>query len=210
MSENPSSKGSMIKKLRRQFIAGVIVLVPVSASILILYWVFSTIDNVLQPLFRLLLNRTLPGAGFVATVILIYLAGVIASNVIGKRLIRYGESLVAKVPIVRQLYSGIKQILEGFSRPDKAGFMKVVLVEFPRKGMMAIGFITSEFYDSSGEKMLSVLIPTAPNPTTGFLQLVRDKDAIRTELSVDEAIRMIVSAGRVTPSAVGEKLPGED
>ena len=170
MNNSAKTSGSGIgKRLRAQFIAGIVVVLPIGASILILVWVFSAIDNILQPAVRGIWHQTIPGVGFGATVVLIYLVGVIARNVVGKRLIRYGESLLARVSVFRQLYIGIRQILESFSAPDKAGFMQVVLVEFPRKDMKAIGFVTNELTGASGEKLLSVLIPTAPNPTTGFL-----------------------------------------
>jgi len=110
------------------------------------------------------------------------------------------------VPVVRPLYSGIKQVLESFSSPGTTGFMQVVLVEYPRKGIKAIGFITNELTDSSGQKLINVFIPTAPNPTTGFLQIVKEEEVTRTRLSVDDAIKMVVSVGRTTPERVGEKL----
>ena len=194
------------KKLRTQFVAGILVVLPLAASILILAWLFTSIDNILQPVVKAIWHRTIPGVGFGATVLLIYLAGVVAKNVLGKRLIVYGDSLLARVPVFRQLYFGIRQILESFANPDKTGFMQVVLVEFPRAGMKAIGFVTNEVTDASGEKLLSVLIPTAPNPTTGFLQMVREHDVIRTSISVDDALKMIVSAGRITPEEIQTKL----
>jgi uncharacterized membrane protein len=196
------------KKLRGQFITGLIVTVPLGASILILYWIFTSIDNILQPLINQIVGHNITGVGFGATIILIYLAGVIARNVVGKRILRYGNSLLNRVPVFRWLYNGIKQVMESFSAPGKTGFMQVVLVEFPRKGIRAIGFITNEITDETGEKLLSVLIPTAPNPTTGFLQIVREEDIIRTKLSVDEAVKMVVSAGRMTPGEIQTRIPG--
>jgi len=207
MNNRAKTSGSDIgKKLRAQFIAGIVVVVPIGASILILVWLFSAVDNILQPLVKAVWDHTIPGVGFGATLVLIYLVGVIASNVVGKRLIRYGESRLARVPAFRQLYIGIRQILESFSAPEKAGFMQVVLVEFPRKDMKAIGFVTNELNGASGEKLLNVLIPTAPNPTTGFLLIVKEKEVVRTRISVDDAIKMIVSAGRITSPEVITKL----
>ena len=194
------------KKLRGQFITGLIVIVPLGASILILVWVFTSIDNILQPVINRIAGHNITGVGFGVTVILIYLAGVIARNVVGKRILRWGNSLLNRVPVFHWLYNGIKQIMESFSAPDKTGFMQVVLVEFPRKGMRAIGFITNEITDKTGEKLLSVLIPTAPNPTTGFLQIVREEDIIRTKISVDDAVKMVVSAGRMTPKEVQARM----
>jgi uncharacterized membrane protein len=206
MNEKKVARESWGKKVRGQFMAGILVVVPAGASILILVWVFTSIDNILQPAINTIFGHNIPGVGFGATIILIYVVGAIARNILGKRIIRYGESLLAKVPIFRQLSSGIRQILESFAAPGKTGFMQVVLVEFPREGMRALGFITNELKDTTGEKLLSVLIPTAPNPTSGFLQIVKEKDVIRTQITVDEALKMVVSAGRMTPDEVQNKI----
>lgn len=202
-----SSGGGPGKRFRRDFVAGLVVVVPIGAAILILAWIFNSIDSILKPLVIAIWGRSIPGIGFAAALVLIYLIGVITSNVIGKRILRYIEALLARVPVFRQFYIGIKQILESFSTPTKTGFMQVVLVEFPRKGMNAIGFVTNELHDNSGEKLLSILIPTAPNPTTGFLQIVKEKEVMRTRISVDDAIKMIVSAGRMTSDEVAARFP---
>ena len=199
--------GSLWRKVRTQFLAGILVMVPIGATALILVWLFGKIDNILQPLLRPLLGYHIPGVGFAITILLIYLAGVIASSVVGARSIRFGESLVRRVPLVRYLYNGIKQIVESFSAPGKTGFMQVVLTEFPRKGMRTIGFITNETVDPSGKKLLNIFIPTAPNPTSGFLQIVREEEIIRTGISVENALKMIVSAGRIVPEEISKKLP---
>ncbi|PIU57169.1 MAG: hypothetical protein COS87_00035 [Chloroflexi bacterium CG07_land_8_20_14_0_80_45_17] len=205
-----ASWGRLGKKLRTQFVTGILIVVPIGVTILIFVWIFFTLDNILQPVIRSIWGRTVPGVGFGATIVLIYLAGVIASNIVGTRLIHYGESLLAKVPVVRQLYAGIKQILESFSNPGKTGFMQVVLVEFPKEGMRAIGFITNESYDKSGERLLNVFIPTSPNPTSGFLEIVTEDKIIRTNISVDDALKMVVSAGRVSLQEVSDKLSPKD
>lgn len=202
-----TSREGLGRKLKRQFVAGILIVIPLAASVLVLIWVFNSIDNILQPVIRAVLGRTIPGVGFGITILLIYFVGVMGSNFIGKRLIRYGESLLARVPVFRQLYTGTKQILESFSAPRKTGFMQVVLVEFPRKGLRAIGFITNEFSTKSEEKMYNVFIPTAPNPTSGFLEIVREEDMVRTKIPVDEALKMVVSAGRISIKEVGDKLP---
>ena len=204
------SWGSLGRKLRTQFLAGILVIVPIGATALILVWIFRSIDNILQPVLTSLLGRHITGIGFGVLIVLIYLAGVITSSVLGGRILRFGESLLRRVPLVRYLYNGIKQILESFSAPGKTGFMHVVLAEFPRKGMRTIGFITNETVDQSGKKLLNVFIPTAPNPTSGFLQIVREGEVIRTDISVENAIKMIVSAGRIVPEEIGNKLPVND
>jgi len=204
------SWGWLGKKLRAQFATGILVVVPIGVTILIFVWIFVVLDNILQPVIRSIWGRTVPGVGFGVTIVIIYLAGVIASNIVGRRVIHYGESLLAKVPAARQLYAGIKQILEGFSKPGKTGFMQVVLVEFPKEGMRAIGFITNESYGKSGERLLNVFIPTSPNPTSGFLEIVTEDKVIRTNISVDDALKMVVSAGRVSLQEVSDKLSPKD
>ncbi len=192
------------RKLRRYFITGTLVSIPLGVTIFILVWIFLTVDDLLEPLIIHIWGHDIPGIGFGVTVVLIFLVGVIASNLLGKRLIRYGESLLSRVPIFKQLYSTIKHIVDSFSAPDKSSFLQVVLVEFPRKGMRAIGFVTNESTDKSGQKLLNVLIPNSPNPMSGFLQIVKEEDVVRTKVSVDQALQMIVSAGRMTPEGVSD------
>ena len=200
----------LLRKLRNQFLTGIFLTVPIGIVILILVWLFVSIDNILEPVVKAIFGYKIPGVGFAFTLLLIYLIGLFASNFIGKRLIIYSEAALSKVPVVGQLYSGIKQILESFRGSRDSGFMRVVLVEFPRKGMRTIGFITNETTDSSGRKLLNIFIPTAPNPTSGFLQIAREEDVIRTDISVDDAVKMVISAGKVSPKEIDDKLASKD
>jgi len=190
------------KRLRAQFIAGIVIVVPIGAAILILRWLFLSIDNILQPVAQSLLGYTIPGLGIGITVVIVYLAGVIATNVIGRRLIRYGESLLASV------YTGIRQILQSFTTRE-GGFLQVVLVEFPKQGMRAIGFVTSESRLESGDKLLNVFIPTSPNPTSGYLEIVRESDVIRTGISIDDALKMVLSGGKVSLQEVTDRVAAQ-
>lgn len=193
--------------MRAHFLAGILIILPIGITIWILYQGFYWIDNFLQDaVIERVFGHPIPGVGFAITVVLIYVVGVIASNVIGRRIIRYGESLLAKVPIARIFFTGIKQILTSFSTPSKTGFMQVVLIEFPRRGTRTIGFITNEESNESGKKLINVFVPTSPNPTSGFLQIVEEKEIIRTSISVDEALKMVVSGGRMSPEEVKQKL----
>jgi uncharacterized membrane protein len=196
------------KKLRAQFIAGIVIVVPIGAAILILRWLFLSIDNILQPVAQSLLGYTIPGLGIGITVVIIYLAGVIATNVIGRRLIRYGESLLARVPLFRYVYTGIRQILQSFTTRE-GGFLQVVLVEFPKQGMRALGFVTSESRLESGDKLLNVFIPTSPNPTSGYLEIVRESDVIRTSISIDDALKMVLSGGKMSLQEVTDRLAAQ-
>jgi uncharacterized membrane protein len=203
------SRKQIGRRLRIQFGAGILVVVPIIIAILILVWLFNYIDNIAQPVAESLLGRTIPGLGLGILVLLIYLTGVVATSLIGNRLIRYGESLLARVPLFRYLYTGIRQILQSFTSPREGGFLQVVLVEFPKKGMRAIGFVTSESRVKSDEKLFSVFIPTSPNPTSGYLEIVRESDIIKTDISVDDALKMVLSAGKVSLQEVTDRLGAE-
>ncbi len=195
------------RKMRAHFLAGILIILPIGITVWILVQIFNWIDGFLRPVIERIFGGTIyTGVVFAITVVLIYVVGVIASNVIGRRIIRYGESLLAKVPIARIFYTGIKQILTSFSEPRQTGFMQVVLIEFPRRGTRTIGFITNEESNESGKKLINVFVPTSPNPTSGFLQIVEEKEIIRTSISVDDALKMVVSGGRMSPKEVKEKL----
>ncbi|MBI2849965.1 MAG: DUF502 domain-containing protein [Chloroflexi bacterium] len=202
---------TLLRRAGRQFWAklsiGIITIVPFAASAWILYWIFISIDNILQPVIKVIWGRTIPGAGFAATLVLILLVGFIAGNVIGKRLIQYAESVIPGMPLFHQLYSGIKQIMESFSPAAGTSRMHPVLIDFPRKGMKALGFITSELRDESGKKLFFVFIPNSPNPTSGgFMEVVEETEITRTDISIESAFRTIFTAGKVVPEEVSRAL----
>jgi uncharacterized membrane protein len=197
------------KKVRTDFIAGVLVIVPIAAAVLILRWLFLYIDSILDFVVEKLFGFTITGLSFAFTIVLIYVTGVIATSVVGKRLIRYIESLLARVPLFRYVYTGIKQIMESFTTPSESRFLQVVLAEFPKKGMRVIGFVTSESRTKSGENVLTVFIPTSPNPTSGYLEIVRESDIIRTDISIEDAMKMVLSAGKVSLKEVTDRLGDE-
>jgi len=206
MEEKTKAKNSVGKTLGAQFMTGLLAILPLGVSIWILIWVFNTIDDILQPLIFKIWDKNLPGVGFGVTIVLIFLIGVFARNVIGHRIIRWFDSLLHKVPVFRLLYRALRQITTSFTITDNTGFMQVVLVEFPHKGMKAVAFITNEIIHPDGSKSYSVLIPTAPNPTTGFMEILKEENITRTKITIDEAVKMIISAGRVMPSDIQKKL----
>lgn len=197
-----------LKKFRAIVIAGLAVTVPIGLTIWIFIWLFESIDTILQPVIKLIFGNEILGVGFGVTVVLVLIVGAIATNVIGKRIVRWGEALLSRVPLTRVLYVGIKQIVQSFTEPAKTGFMQVVLIEFPAKGMKTIAFVTNEEQDKNGRKFYNVFIPTAFNPTGGFLEIVREEDMVRTNLSVEDALKMAVSGGRLSPDGLGESLSG--
>ena len=203
MSKKDGAPGNWLgRNLRKHFLTGILVVVPIGVVILALTWFFSTIDNLLQPIIKAIFGQEITGLGFAISLVLIYLIGVFASNIVGKRLISFGESLLARVPVLRQLYAGIKGVMESLSGVSKAAFREVVLVEFPRQGMRTLAFITNEVTDKSGQKLLTIFIPPAPVPTSGWLQIVSEDMVTRTDMAVDEAMTMIISSGMVSPPEI--------
>jgi len=200
--EGKSSRHWLLRALRKNFLAGLLVAVPIGIVILILTWFFTTIDSILQPVIKAIFGQEIIGLGFIISLVLIYLAGVLANNIVGRRLINFGESILARVPLLRQLYSGSKLVIAGLSGTglDKAAFREVVLVEFPRQGMKTIAFITNEIKDKSGKKLLTIYIPTAPVPTSGYFEIVSEDMVIRTDIPIDEAMQMVISSGMISPA----------
>lgn len=194
----------LFRVFRRHFLAGILVVVPIGVVILVLVWFFTSIDSILQPLIKTIFGQEIIGVGFAFTLVLIYLGGIVAENFIGRRLIRFGESTLEKVPLLRQLYSGSKNVLAGLSGTglNKAAFREVVLVEFPREGMQTVAFVTNEIKDTAGKTLLTIYIPTAPVPTSGYFEIVSEDKVVRTKIGVDEAMQMIISSGMVSPAVI--------
>ncbi|MFW6369411.1 MAG: DUF502 domain-containing protein [Myxococcota bacterium] len=197
--------------LRRTLMAGVLLLIPTVVTIWVLYVVFSTVDALLGNLLASALGVRIPGLGLLLTLLLIYGVGLFASNVAGKKFIDWFEGLMQRVPMVRAIYRVSKELSLAFGKKEKRPFRKVVALEFPRKGMWVLGFITGDVGERSPapEGSVYVFIPTTPNPTSGWLVLIPEEDLIPTSYTVDEGTRIIISAGIVGPDLkVGEILEG--
>jgi uncharacterized membrane protein len=194
----------LIRVFRKNFLSGMLVVIPLAIAVWVLYWIFSSVDNLLQPLINAAFGRHIPGLGFAIFLVVIYLVGIIASNYLGKKLIHYFESLITKVPVFRQLYIGAKQVVEGLSGTgmNKAAFREVVFVEFPREGMKTLAFITNEITDKSGKKLYALYIPTAPVPTSGYFEMVTEDKIMRTNITIDEAMKTVISSGMILPEEV--------
>ncbi len=206
MAVKPSFWSRFLRKLRDIVIAGLVVTVPIGLTIWIFAWLFTQIDQILRQVVKHIFGHEIIGVGFGVIVILVLIVGAIATNNLGKRIIGWGESLLGKIPITRTIYDGIRQIIQSFSDPSKTGFMQVVMVQYPRKGVYTIGFVTNEHIDKAGKKLVNVFVPNSPNPMTGFLHIFDDVDVIRTSITIEEGLKMVVSAGRMSPKEVGDKM----
>lgn len=189
------------KHLKKKFITGLFVLIPLLVTIYIIYLIISFVDTIIAPIIRnttlYLVGRELyiPGAGLFLFIVFVYGTGVVASNYIGSRFLSYGEKILRKIPFVKGIYSSVKDMTDSFSSEKKRSFKEVVLAEFPSQGRYTIGFVTNRIKNQSEEECCTVFIPTTPNPTSGFLMIIPEKKLISLDLPVDEALKYIISLG---------------
>jgi uncharacterized membrane protein len=197
-----------MKFLRRQFLTGLLILTPIAVTAWILLKVFSLIDNLIAPIQQKYPIIDIPGLGFILVVLIIFLTGFFAGNLLGRRIIEAGEHLLSHLPIVPRIYRAVKELSEVFFRDRKTAFRQVVLINYPLPGTYALAFVTKtspEYFNSLvGEPLINVFIPTTPNPTSGFLLLVPKKDAIFLRITVEEGMKMVISGGAFSPDILDD------
>jgi uncharacterized membrane protein len=197
--------------LRRYFITGLLIWLPLAITLWVLEIVLSTLDRTLLLLPAswhpdTLLGFHLPGFGLILTVLTVFVTGLLAANIIGARLVRWWEELLSRIPVVRSIYSSVKQVSDTMLSPQGNAFRKAVLVEFPQRGQWSIGLLVGSpgaaIAEVLGDDVVTVFVPTAPNPTSGYTLMVPPHELRECEMSVDEALKFIVSLGVVTPGGV--------
>ncbi len=201
---------------RRYLIAGLLVWVPLGITWFVIKFMIDLMDRtllLLPPDFRPenLLGFRVPGLGVVLTIVILLVTGIVVANLVGRTLVRMGERLLARIPLVRSIYSGVKQVMETMFSDSGKSFRSVVLIEYPRKGIWTLAFLTGEqgtreSEDKIGRRVSHIFVPTTPNPTSGFFLMVPTDDVLILEMSVDEGLKMIISAGVVLPSRKKEEL----
>jgi len=193
-------------KLKDYLLSGLLVVAPIVLTLFVLIWAFNLLDGILGPFIYRIAGRSLPGVGLVAGLLITLLTGVVTRGWFAKRAVKWAESLLARLPLIRPLYGTLKQLTNALlSGSDKNLFKRVVLLEYPRKGIWSIGFVTSEdnsgfskhIKDKCGENLISVFVVSAPNPTTGWLALVPETELIDADMSVEEALKLVVSGGYI-------------
>ncbi|MBI5874694.1 MAG: DUF502 domain-containing protein [Deltaproteobacteria bacterium] len=193
---------------KRYFITGLLVVVPLYLTVYIFALIVAYMDRLLNYLPESLRPDTylkfhMPGLGVIVTIIVVFVIGILATNLLGKKLVEIGDAILAKIPLFRSIYKPLKQFMETFFVTGYSGFRRVVLVEFPSKGMYSVGFLTGvadgEVQSKTKEKVVNVFLPTTPNPTTGFYILIPEKDIIPLEMSVEDAFKLIITGGMVSP-----------
>lgn len=193
----------MMQWLRRSFIAGFFVTVPLFISVAAIIWIFDVVDGATTPIYDRLLGRRIPGLGTLSTVVVIVLVGAFARNVIGRRILERTEGWLLKVPVFRTIYSPVKQLITAFSPDNESGFKRVVMIEDPRRGY-ALGFLTREFTVDRGngpEALLAVYVPTN-NLYLGDIVICERGRATFPDIPVEEGIRIFLTGGMALPPQV--------
>ena len=200
----------LFQKLRRDFLTGLVVLIPIVLTVYLVWSVISFIDKVIIPIIPPKYNPLelfqiyIPGLGVFLFLIATTLIGSLASGFLGRQAISISEKLLSRTPVVNTIYNSIKQIIQAVFKPDGTNFQQPCLVEYPRKGVWAVAFISTETFGEIKQKinagsLVTVFLPTTPNPTSGFMLFVPKKDIILLEMSVEDAAKLIISAGLVMP-----------
>jgi uncharacterized membrane protein len=206
----------MMSSLRRYFISGLLVWLPIWITILALKFLVDILGATLtllpikyQP--DALLGVHIPGIGMIITLGVILLTGFLVANFIGRQFVALWDSFIGRIPLVRTIYMGVKQVLHTLFTPGGQSFRKVLLVEYPRPGMWSLAFQTGDGTPEvskslDGEAMVSIFIPTTPNPTSGFLMMVARKNVIEMSMSVEQALKFVISLGVVQPGMNGNNI----
>lgn len=196
--------------LKRYLIAGILVWLPLGVTVLVVKLFVELMDRslvLLPPDYRpeALFGFSIPGLGVVISIAIILFTGMIAANILGNRLVRLWEAVLNRIPMVRSVYSGVKQITETLFSSSGESFRKVLLIEYPRKGLWTLAFQTGtdigEAQKKTGKDVVNVYVPTTPNPTSGFFIMIPREDVVELDMSVDDGLKMIISMGVVVPEA---------
>jgi len=204
-----------MKQLRRYFVAGLIVWIPLGVTIFIGRFIVLQMDKTLrfvpeQYLPETWLGFAIPGLGVILTLLLVLITGLLVANIVGRSMVGFWESLLERIPVVRSIYSAAKKFVEIVFSDSEQSFKKVLLIEYPRKGIYSLAFQTAtnlgEVQSKTGEPVVCTFVPTTPNPTSGYIIIVPKNEIIELDMEIDEAFKMIVSLGVVVPSWRGDQI----
>jgi uncharacterized membrane protein len=212
MTGKEPHKTGAVTRLRNYFLTGLVVTAPLVITIYLIWSFVQWVDGWVIPYVPAIYNPStylpwqVPGIGLVIAGFVITIVGFLTANIMGRTIVAYGEDFVARMPVVRNIYNALKQIFQTVLTQDGFAFQKVGLIEFPRKGLWAIVFVASEKrseiadkLENAGEETVGVFMPTTPNPTSGFLVYVPRRDLIVLDMSIEEGVKMVISAGLVAP-----------
>tara|TARA_Y100001970_G_scaffold263599_1_gene349250 strand:- start:84 stop:698 length:615 start_codon:yes stop_codon:yes gene_type:complete len=203
----------MVETIKKSFLAGVIVIIPIGLTVYVLRAVFDISlavgGKIAEPLKKIV-DDAFPGfdllasiSGLLLVIFTLIIIGFLARNVAGRRVVKWIDNLFKRIPLISMVYTTTKQIIESFSGGRENSFSKVVFVEYPRKGVWTLGFVTKETKNDNNQKFYNLFVPTTPNPTSGFFLIIPIDDVKETDINVEEGFQMIVSSGMVS----GDKTP---
>ena len=219
----PAKKAGLGARLRTYFLTGLVVAAPIGITAYLTRWFVELVDFWFTPLIPeqyhpdRFLPFSVPGLGLIIALVILTLLGALTANFFGRRILALGERVVDRTPVVRNIYSGLKQIFETVISQSEKSFQDVGLIEYPRKGLYALVFVTTntkgEIKEKAGQELVSVFLPTTPNPTSGFLLFVPRQDIQILDMTVEQAAKLVISAGLVEPdngngNGNGRPVPG--
>ena len=200
----------MLATLRKYIITGLLIWIPLGITILVIKLLVDLMDRtivLLPPSWRpeAVFGFDLPGLGIVISAMIIFITGFILTNIAGRRLIRFWESFLDRIPLVRSIYSSVKQVTQTVLSSDSNTFNEVLLIEYPRKGTWTLCFKTSDspktFNEATGKELITVFVPTTPNPTSGFILFIPKDEIKKMDLDVEDALKLVMSLGVITPES---------
>ncbi|CUV08595.1 Transporter [hydrothermal vent metagenome] len=184
---------------KRITLAGLFAIVPLALTFYIIKIIIVFLDQLTAPIMARI-NLEIPGFGLILTLLIIFALGIFVTNVLGRRLFSWGERLISSIPLVKNIYNTLKQITNAFSGATQTeNYQRVIYIQYPRKELWTISFVTSESVDGSGEEYYHVFVPTTPNPTSGVFIIVPKKDAIEADLTIEEGLKAVISGGLLAP-----------
>jgi len=205
--------GDFKKNTRRKLVAGILVVFPIFITFIVIRFLFGLIGGILSPVVKKIFiflglslkNSTvdefvITSVSFVLTFVALYFIGVVATNFFGKLILNFFEAILNKTPIIKDIYTSSKKLIEIIGLPGREAFKRVVIVEYPRAGMKAFAFVTGNIKTKDGTELTSIFIPTTPNPTSGFLIYLSEEDIIETDMDIEEGMKLIISGGILVPA----------
>ncbi len=199
----------MWQSIKRRIFAGLLAIVPIAVTFWILKLLFTFFDGIAAPILKRI-GIEIPGLGIILTLVIVFVLGLLVTNVLGKTLFNWGERILAKLPIVNTIYKTIKQITSAFSGSTLKSFQQVIFIQYPRIGLWTMCFVTNESQNETGEEFYHVFVPTTPNPTSGVFIIVPKKDVVHPNISVEDGLKAIISGGILDSGiSLSGKLPSK-
>ena len=203
-----------MKRLRNYFISGLLFWIPLALSVIVIKFFLELVNNLIpqkylpEAIFKL--DTTIPGSGIILVLLVILITGVLVTNILGRKLVALWEKVLNKIPGFRNIYNVLKKVSDTVFNTSTDSFRKAFLIQYPSKGIWVIAFQSGDYRDEAesiiGEEIMNLFVPTTPNPTSGFFVLIAKKDAFELDMSVEDAFKLVISAGVVTPKSVKIKV----